>query len=117
MQKIHPRVIREKNTIEKMIYLYCTGKHTSVPGSLCPSCTDLLHYTQQRLTRCPFQEKKSTCAKCTVHCYTPAMRVKIRQVMAFAGPQMLVRYPLLTLRHFLDGLKPAPSLHQRQENK
>ncbi len=117
MEKIQPRVIREKITLEKMIYLYCAAQHGSAPLSLCTDCTDLLHYAQERLNRCPFQDKKPTCAKCTVHCYKPHMRAKIRQVMATSGPRMLVRYPLLTLQHLFDGLKPAPTLPKRLDNK
>ncbi|CAM4214184.1 nitrous oxide-stimulated promoter family protein [Paenibacillus phoenicis] len=34
---------------------------------------------------------------------------RIRRVMAFAGPRMLWRHPVLTLMHLLDGVKKGHS--------
>ena len=45
-----------------MITLYCNKNHT--PNELCPECASLLDYTRKRLDKCPFQEGKTTCAKC-----------------------------------------------------
>ena len=61
----------------------------------------------QRLDHCRFKEDKYTCAKCPVHCYKPAMREKVRQVMRYSGPWMLVLHPVLTLLHYTDELIKA----------
>ena len=103
----HPRVIREGNTIEAMIGIYCRAQHDS-RDELCSECTELLDYARARLSRCPFQENKPTCAKCTVHCYRPVMREQIRCVMRHAGPHMSYRHPVLTLFHVVDGLRKYP---------
>jgi hypothetical protein len=97
---------REAKTIEAMIRLYCRGQHQS-DAALCSECADLLSYAQARLDRCPYQERKPTCAKCPVHCYRPAMRERIRIVMRYAGPRMLLHHPGLALFHLLDGLRKA----------
>jgi hypothetical protein len=110
MQKYHPRVIREKITMEKMIALYCQHEHHLESGQICSECRELTRYALERLERCPFQQNKSICAKCTIHCYKPQMRLKIRHLMALVGPRMLLHYPVLTIRHFIDGLRPAPAL-------
>jgi len=47
---------------------------------------------------------KPTCARCPVHCYRPAMRTEVQQVMRYAGPRMLWRHPWLALRHECDAL-------------
>ena len=57
------------------------------------------------LDRCPFGEEKTTCARCPVHCYKPAMRERVRAVMRYAGPRMLLRHPILALQHQLDGVR------------
>ena len=102
------RLQREAHTVAAMIRHYCRDHHHT-PDRLCADCAELLAYARRRLTRCPFQERKTTCGKCPVHCYAPAMRERIREVMRYAGPRMLFSHPLLALMHLLDGLrKPGP---------
>ena len=102
------RLQREAHTVAAMIRRYCRDRHHTTDG-LCPECAELLAYARHRLARCPFQERKTTCGKCPVHCYAPAMRERIRAVMRYAGPRMLFSHPLLALMHLLDGLrKPGP---------
>jgi hypothetical protein len=103
----HPRMARELKTIEAMIELYCHDQH-GASGELCPDCRSLLDYARARLERCPFQEDKTTCVKCPVHCYKPAMREQVRLVMRYAGPRMLTRHPVLSIRHLLDGRRDKP---------
>ena len=101
------RMQREARTVEAMIRLYCRDHHrlATVP---CTECSELLAYALQRLHHCPFQEDKTTCAMCPVHCYAPQRRERIRAVMRYAGPRMLWSRPVLALWHLLDGLrKPA----------
>ena len=45
------------------------------------------------------------CANCTVHCYKPEMREKIREVMRYSGPRMLFIHPLVVIRHMLETRK------------
>ncbi|WP_300725986.1 nitrous oxide-stimulated promoter family protein [uncultured Bacteroides sp.] len=94
---------REKRTVEQMVRLYCRYKEGN--KELCPSCAGLLQYALARLSHCPFGEGKPTCRKCTVHCYKPEMKEKIRAVMRFSGPRMLLYHPIDTLRHLLDEKK------------
>jgi hypothetical protein len=99
---------RERRTIEKMIGIYCRDRHRTKPDELCNDCRDLLDYAMLRLTHCPFQEGKTTCGNCPIHCYKPAMREKIRAVMQFAGPRMITHHPLLAVWHMVDGLRRKP---------
>ena len=103
-----PRIEREKRTVSAMIELYCADRHTAPHGELCPACAELRAYAMQRLDRCPFQEEKTTCANCAVHCYRPDRKEQIRVVMRYAGPRMLLRHPVLALLHVADGRRPAP---------
>ena len=95
-----------------MIGLYCREEH-GTDGGLCGECEALRDYARQRLLKCPFQQGKTTCAKCPVHCYKPDMRERIRAVMRYAGPRMLVRHPILALLHLLDGLRKSPGFGDR----
>lgn len=96
------RLRREDETVGAMIEIYCHGQH-GTKGKLCAECAELRAYTRLRLEKCPFGAEKSTCAKCTVHCYNQNMRERIRTVMRYAGPRMLLHHPWMTVMHLLDG--------------
>ena len=101
------RVKREEKTVEVMIRSYCRDMHGN-GGELCSNCQELLLYSRTRLDNCPFGQGKTTCAKCTIHCYKPAQRAQVREVMRYAGPRMLYRHPTLALLHVLDRLRDKP---------
>jgi predicted amidophosphoribosyltransferase len=101
MSDDNSRMEREVKTVELMIDIFCHGQHGKREG-LCPECRGLLDYVTRRLERCPFRGNKPRCSKCPVHCYKPDMRVKIRAVMKYAGPQMLYRHPILAGKHYLS---------------
>ena len=94
------RIAHEKKTVELMIRLYCRKKEKNT--ILCADCEELLRYAHARLDHCPFGEKKSACKECTVHCYKPVMRERMRQVMRFSGPRMLLYAPWQAIRHLLN---------------
>ena len=96
---------RERRTIEAMVMLYCRGKHDS--RKLCPECYELLSYCNRRLDLCPFREQKPTCRKCSVHCYNPQMRERIKPVMHYSGPHLLFRHPVLAIQHLADGRRKS----------
>jgi hypothetical protein len=104
------RRAREITTIALMVELYCRGKHVIERAQPCAECTELFEYAMRRTERCVFGDAKPTCANCQVHCYTKTMRERVKQVMRWAGPRMLLRHPSLAIAHKLDGLKPAPLL-------
>ena len=112
MTSEHPRITREKKTIEAMVHIYCKAKHET-HGELCPECTEFIAYAHMRLDRCPFQENKSTCGKCLVHCYQPVMREKVKKTMRYSGPRMLLHHPGLALHHVWDGRKKPQKLGKK----
>jgi hypothetical protein len=97
-----------------MLELFCRDRHrpAHVP---CAECEALWDYITERLARCPFGAAKPTCLACTVHCFQPAMRERIRAVMRHAGPRMTWRHPLLALRHLLDGRRKPPAPRRRPD--
>ena len=90
---------REKETVSRMIALYCRKNHGG--KVLCPECAALDAYARSRSDHCPFMETKTFCSNCRVHCYKPDMREKIRQVMRFSGPRMLLYHPVMAIRHVI----------------
>lgn len=104
------RLQREYQTVATMIGLYCRGHHRAAApgGALCVACEELRDYAERRIVRCPFADDKPTCAKCLVHCYKPDARDRIRQVMRYAGPRMLLHHPWMAARHYWDEWTRKP---------
>jgi hypothetical protein len=101
------RIDREAKTLQTMFRMYCCKQHDIQTG-LCQDCQELQDYALDRLKRCPYQEGKTTCAQCPLHCYKADMRARIKIVMRFAGPRMLLTHPVLAIRHSLDGRRKEP---------
>uniref|UniRef100_A0A7C4KI10 Nitrous oxide-stimulated promoter family protein n=1 Tax=Anaerolinea thermolimosa TaxID=229919 RepID=A0A7C4KI10_9CHLR len=114
MNVTHPRLQRERRTIYAMQVIYCRDHHGLPAGALCEACQELFDYAMIRLSRCPYQERKPTCANCPIHCYQRGMRERVREMMRYAGPKMLLKHPVLALAHLLDGRRKAPPLPQRR---
>jgi hypothetical protein len=104
------RRARELRTIQVMIRMYCRGQGHTRSRPICIECLELYHYAARRLERCVFGDAKPTCSKCVVHCYTRDMRERIRAVMRWAGPRMLLRHPILGIAHLIDEHRPVPRL-------
>lgn len=104
------RLAREWRTIETMVHIYCRDHHN---GALCDECQGLLDYASLRLDRCRFGTEKPTCANCPAHCYQRNRREQVRTVMRYAGPRMLWEHPVLTIRHWLDGMRKMTLLWKK----
>jgi hypothetical protein len=110
-----PRLRREQRTIEAMLHIWCKAHLLHVrarDGELCAGCKALFDYASYRLLKCPYGEEKPTCKKCPIHCYTRDMREQMYEVMRFAGPRMLLRHPVLAIRHLRDEKREAPPLEK-----
>jgi hypothetical protein len=111
-----PRIRIEQATIAAMLRIWCRDHHGPRDG-LCEDCAALLDYAHRRLDTCPFGEEKPACNQCQVHCYSQTMRERVRAVMRYAGPRMLLRHPLLSIRHLIAERRPAPSLRQARQSR
>ena len=83
-----------------MIQLYCRRREGN--RNLCEECSKLEEYAHKRLSACKYGEQKTSCKKCPTHCYRKDMRERIRQVMRFAGPRMILYYPIEAIRHIFE---------------
>ncbi len=92
-----------------MMTIYCRDHHQT-GGDLCQDCVRLLEYAHRRLDTCPFGEDKPACNLCQVHCYSAVQRDKVKVVMRYAGPRMMLRHPLLSFFHLLAKRREAPPL-------
>ncbi len=87
-----------------MISLFCKGNHKS-GKQICKECEELKQYAETRLEKCPEKNKKPPCSKCSTHCYRPEMREKVRIVMRYSGPRMLLHHPIMAIDHLIKTIK------------
>lgn len=100
LEKIEKKRQKEVQLVSQMIELYCRGKHPGFyNGNLCPECQKLTDYARLRIDHCPFMKNKTFCNNCKVHCYSPEMRQKIKEVMRYSGPRMMLFHPIVCIRH------------------
>lgn len=92
-------LVREKKTLNKMLSIYCHGVHKE--SAICPSCSALAVYAEQRIDKCRYGMEKPSCSTCKTHCFAGDKRNRIRIVMRYAGPRMLLYDPLAALQHML----------------
>ncbi len=104
MDRIEKKRKKEQYVVEEMIRLYCKKNHLS-STHLCLECQELSDYAKSRSEKCPFMKDKTFCANCKVHCYKPEMREKIRKVMRFSGPRMILYHPILAMWHVICSKK------------
>ena len=97
------RIAEEKASVELMIRTYCRRKEGN--RQLCAECSEMLDYALRRLDRCKFGGNKPTCRKCPVHCYRPDMRERIRRIMRWSGPRMLLFHPCMAVKHLIRELR------------
>ena len=94
------KIEKEKNIVAFMIEYYCKRNHHK--ETICKSCNELVKYAHDRLNSCPFREKKTSCLKCKVHCYSKEKRKEIRKVMSYVGPRMIYFMPIQYIKHMLN---------------
>lgn len=91
------KIEKEKRIVAQMVSVYC--RHHEKGDVICEDCNNLITYAHARLEHCKFAANKPSCRSCSVHCYSPVMREKIRKVMRFAVPYMLLRHPIESIKH------------------
>jgi len=96
----------EYKTIEAMVKIYCKDHHKT--ATLCEQCEDFLQYAHTRLDRCPYGEDKPTCRICPIHCYKADYKLLSQKIMRYAGPRMLLKHPVLAIRHLIAEKRPIP---------
>jgi len=70
------------------------------PLMLCQDCGRLLNHGMVKLMMCPY-DPKPMCKKCPTHCYAPAYREKMREVMRFSGMYLIKHGRFDLLFHYL----------------
>ena len=101
--KRNDKIQKEKDTIRFMIEIYCKGNHHK--KELCKECQKLFDYASMRIDKCPVFETKTFCSSCKIHCYQKEEQARIKEVMRYSGPRMLLYHPVMAICHVIDTIK------------
>ena len=119
-KSLEGELAKEFKTIVAMTHIYCRDHHKEYNRSkneLCTDCLEFIKFAEFRLARCPFGQIKPTCKHCPVHCYKKDMKELARTIMVYSGPRMLLKHPVLAIRHLLHDRKPVPPLPKKRRKK
>ena len=95
---------QEKKLIAIMINMYRSFEGREMSDD---ELDELLLYASKRIEACLYRrnnEKKPFCNVCPIHCYKSDMREKIKKVMRYAGPRLLFKHPVLSLKHLFKTI-------------
>ena len=116
-----PKARADTHLLGDFTGIYCRGKHRGVVRAplasegaalgvygrtspvVCGECAGLLAYAEQRRAFCS-KDPKPFCSTCDTHCYKPAMREYMREVMRYAGPRSIFHgYAIQGVRHLIQS--------------
>ena len=116
MMDVDKRRQEELLTVGEIIRLYCRGhKHLRATGEdLCTECRAMADYALGKLAKCPRMDIKTFCSVCPIHCYGKVEGEKIREMMRYGGPRMLLHHPLMVMRHMLIEWRTRHGLRKKE---
>ncbi len=108
--------LKDLKVLLQFTAVYCANRHTSDRTTVitaepdlqslplhkfpvCKECSDFLLYAFERRLHCPLEDKP-ICKHCTVHCYKPDHREKVREIMRFSGQHLIKRGRFDLLWHY-----------------
>lgn len=126
-----PKVRSDARLLGDFTGIYCRGQHKDARREplvsdgttlgvygrrtpvVCVECAEIVRYAEQRRALCP-KDPKPFCSHCDTHCYRPAMRERVREIMRYAGPRsMFTRHAFAGVQHLYQGRK-ARNLERRR---
>lgn len=115
MRELTSGQLKDLKILASFIELFCHARHDRKkagevtipeilqgkrsPRTICAECAELLEHGMKKRALCPLNPKPS-CKSCHIHCYTPAYREKIREIMAYSGKRMIMRGRFDYLWHY-----------------
>ncbi|MBR0405322.1 MAG: nitrous oxide-stimulated promoter family protein [Eggerthellaceae bacterium] len=94
------RAATDRRVLEAMGLIFCKAHHSGEKDAcgLCPSCRATVEETLARTAVCPFNHE-GNCQDCAIHCQRGEARERIREIMRYAAPRMVLRHPLMTAEY------------------
>lgn len=100
------QVDKDRKTLEAIGFIYCDAHHDGPKddASLCPSCREAVETTLERTQRCP-NNHDGNCQDCDIKCQRGAAQERIKEIMRYSAPRMLLRHPFMTFAYLRKKLR------------
>ena len=108
---------KEKENIRKTFGVYCSKHHNPKSGKLCPACTALLATVFTKIDRCPYGITKPICDRCESPCFSKSQNIEFRKIMTANQKSMLLRHPIMTIKHKLASMGVDYALKERAKKE
>ena len=113
--EIKNNIPKEKENIKKTFRVYCHKEHGTSGDKLCPKCTALLATIMTKMNRCPYGITKPICDRCERPCFSKSQTVEFRKIMSSTQKSMLLRHPIMTIKHKLASVGVDYALKERDK--
>lgn len=90
---------KERENIKKSFAVYCNANHGTADGKMCAKCSALLMAILPKMNHCPYGVTKPVCDRCDQQCFGTERNRAFMEIMDGSRKKMLVRHPLMTVRH------------------
>ena len=99
------KVDEDIKILTEFIQIYCDNKHRERPKindngtNICAECQNTLSYSSKMREYCSL-DPKPICKKCTIHCYKPEYRQRIKEIMRHSGMSLIMRGRIDLIFHY-----------------
>ena len=100
------KIDKDRRVLEAMGSIYCQGNHSDAQkdeGGMCPEVPHDHRADAFRAASCPYGHE-GNCQDCK-HTVSAAMLTRIRAIMRYAAPRMMVRHPIMVLEYLRKKLR------------
>ena len=115
--EIKNNIPKEKANIKKTFGVYCHKEHGTEGDKLCPKCTALLATVLMKMNRCPYGITKPICDRCESPCFSKSQNIEFRKIMTANQKSMLLRHPIMTIKHKLASMGVDYALKERAKKE
>ena len=115
--EIKNNIPKEKANIKKTFAVYCHKEHDTSGDKLCPKCTALLATVLMKMNRCPYGITKPICDRCESPCFSKSQNIEFRKIMTANQKSMLLRHPIMTIKHKLASMGVDYALKERAKKE
>lgn len=95
---------KERANIKTSFGVYCNANHGTKDGKLCAKCTALLSNILLKIGKCRYGVTKPLCDHCDEPCFGDPANKTFMEIMDGSRKRMLVRHPMMTVRHKIVGM-------------
>lgn len=101
------RVQRDLRTLQAIGSIYCAAHHAGAlkdDAGMCEECAAVIKYTHERASACPYNHE-GNCQDCKLKCNRGEQQQRIKAIMKYAAPRMLVKHPIMTMEYLAKKRK------------